>query len=187
MKKTVPLVIYDSNKVRTIVGEIEVDGDTFKGKGVITSETLAHSLGLLDTIRPGDLSIEPEPESNLVAHARRELSLCESDPWLIDGIVKIVQSFADMGHSGGSASITIGIVNELLQYHNLTPLTDDPTDWQDRSVESGYPLWQCRRRSDAFSEDGGATYWLLNEDEAKNKIHISAPHQTDETEAPVPE
>lgn len=101
--------------------------------------------------------------SNLVDHARREMELFETDQNFIDGMCKTIQAFADMGHSGGSASIAIPMLNDLLQWKNLSPLTDDPVEWTDQSDVSGTPLWQNVRNSEAFSEDGGKTYYLLSE------------------------
>jgi hypothetical protein len=101
-------------------------------------------------------------ESNLVAHARRELELIGEEPDVIDWYCRTVREFASYGHSGGSASVTIPVLNKLLQYEPLTPLTADPAEWTDRSEMSGYPLWQNARDSRAMSEDGGATYWLVS-------------------------
>lgn len=101
--------------------------------------------------------------SNLVAHAKRELELVGEEPEIIDGYLKVIQAFADMGHSGGSASVAIPVINELLQFNNLTPLTDDPSEWNNVSDISGEEMWQNRRNSEAFSTDGGKTYYLLSE------------------------
>lgn len=102
--------------------------------------------------------------SNLVDHARRELTLLGEDEDTIEGMCKVVQAFADMGHSGGSASVLIPVLNDLLQYKNLKPLTDDPDEWFDQSESSGYPLWQNKRNSACFSQDGGQTYWIVDEE-----------------------
>jgi hypothetical protein len=104
--------------------------------------------------------------SNLVDHARRELERVESDPWIIEGMVKVVQAFADMGHSGGSAMVCIPMLNDLLQYKNLSPLTDDPEEWIDQTAMTATPdvsLWQSKRNSEAFSLNRGKTYYLLSE------------------------
>jgi len=108
--------------------------------------------------------------SNLVDHARRELELVESDPWLIDGMLKVVQAFAEMGHSGGSASVAIPMLNELLQFKNLAPLTDNPDEWEDQTewtATPGVTLWQNKRNSEAFSLNRGVTYYLLSENEER--------------------
>ena len=101
--------------------------------------------------------------SNLVEHARTELALIGEETQTVEGYLKVIQAFADMGHSGGSASVAIPVINELLQFRNLKGLTADPAEWVDVSEQSGYAMWQSRRNSEAFSEDGGKTYWLLSE------------------------
>lgn len=117
------------------------------------------------------------PPSNLVAHARRELKLIGEDPDTIDGYVKVIQAFADMGHSGGSASVAIPTINRLLNFENLAPLTDNPDDWievGDGLWQNG--LWQNRRCSRMFSEDGGKTYTDVNDGgpASKRPVHTSA-------------
>ena len=117
---------------------------------------------------------EPVKESNLVAHARRELAFVNSraqpgDEYTqsdIDGFIKVIQAFADMGHSGGSAPYAIGIISDLLQFKPLAPLTDDSDEWyfhgEERWGAKG-GVWQNRRHGEAFSHDGGKSYYLLSE------------------------
>lgn len=121
-----------------------------------------------------------EEGSNLVTHARRELAIIGEDEWVTEGVVKIVQAFADMGHSGSSAEAVADLLDRLLRYQPLTPLTDDPDEWMDRKEESGYALWQNMRDSSAFSYDGGRSYWLLAEgsgDDETTPIHFSEKHK----------
>lgn len=104
--------------------------------------------------------------SNLVEHARRELALAGNDEDFNESIIKAVEAFASFGHSGGSASIAIPMLNDLLQFKNLTPLTNDPEEWQEHSPEQWdgeKGVWQSRRNSKAFSDDGGTTYYLLSD------------------------
>jgi len=121
--------------------------------------------------------------SNLVDHARRELELIGEEPDTITGYLNVVQAFADMGHSGGSASVAIPVIHELLQFKNLRPLTDDPREWAHVAEETwGSPggVWQNTRNSEAFSNDGGKTYYLLSEggnDRNREPLHASVPHQ----------
>lgn len=112
-------------------------------------------------------------DSELVRHARRELEAIgqfKGDPEFADSIVKAVEAFAAYGHSGGSAGAGIAMLHELLQFHNLGPLTDHPEEWmhvgaQDPRTPTGAgDVWQSRRRADAFSEDGGKTYYCLDEE-----------------------
>ena len=99
-------------------------------------------------------------ESNLVAHARRELELIGEEQETINGYLSMIQIFADMGHSGDSAAVFIPTLCELLQFKNLKPLTDDPDEWNEVSTGE---MWQNARNSEAFSRDGGKTYYLLSE------------------------
>lgn len=104
--------------------------------------------------------------SNLVEHARRELKALGEDSQTTEGLLKVVQAFADMGHSGGSASVAIPMIEKLLRFENLTPLTDDPEEWffHGSDVWGEEPgVWQNTRNGEAFSKDGGKTYYLLSE------------------------
>lgn len=98
--------------------------------------------------------------SNLVEHARRELELLGEDPMMTEAILDLLAVLASQGHSGFSAAYTVERFRQLAAFKNLTPLTPDPTEWIDR--EGG--LWQSARCSDAFSLDGGLTYYRLGED-----------------------
>lgn len=114
--------------------------------------------------------------SDLVEHARRELELCgqtAEDPGYAASIVAAVAAFASYGHSGGSASIAIDQLTALLRFQHLSPLTDDPAEWLDRSAESGVPMWQNARNSAVFSEDGGRTYYDVNNGGSRGPLHTS--------------
>lgn len=112
-------------------------------------------------------------ESKFIVHARRELELIGEEPDTIKGYLDMIQIFADMGHSGRSASAFIPTLNELLQFKNLAPLTDDPADW----IEVGPEFWQNRRNSECFSTDGGKTY-VKNSELGMNPrpVHTSRSH-----------
>ena len=119
--------------------------------------------------------------SNLVEHARRELTHIGEEPEVIEGYLKVIQAFADMDHSGGSAAVAIPVLNRLFQFKELSPITDNPDEWHDHGPEmwdGEHHIWQNRRNGEAFSSDGGKTYYLLSEGgSAKNPkpIHNSVP------------
>ncbi len=113
-------------------------------------------------------------------HARRELELLGEAPETIDWYCRVIDAFNEFGHSGGSAAATTPVLHDLLQFKNLTPLTDDPADWM--PVEMGRePTWQSRRRSAAFSNDGGKHYYLV--DEMSGSLETTPMHPT-ETRTP---
>ena len=113
--------------------------------------------------------------SNLVAHAQTELSRAglldadsDYDGMLGKAALELVEKFANQGHSGASAFMTIDIVSRLMRYEPLTPLTSDPAEWNhiaDEMPGAAAPgLWQSRRDAAAFSNDGGKTYKRNGED-----------------------
>jgi hypothetical protein len=120
--------------------------------------------------------------SSLVDHAREELVRIGEDPMTIAGYLDVIQAFADMGHSGGSASVAIPTINALLCWKNLTPLTDSPEEWMNVTSMGGMDtaLWQSNRNPECFSTDGGKTYYCMSEREADpSSLHISQPYMKD--------
>lgn len=163
------------DKVRNVLYEYGLCGsdpdnviDTLASKGIVFS-----------------VKSEKKQLSNLVEHARVELELINEEPETVEGYLRIVQAFSDMGHSGGSASVGIPVLMLLLQFKNLLPLTDNPDEWFFHDMQcygSSEVLWQNKRNSEAFSYDGGKTYYLLSEDvssrwyrRAKRKFRKSEP------------
>lgn len=106
---------------------------------------------------------------SLVDHATRELQaagLFDEDSdyngMLGEAVLELIETFANQGHSGFSAMMTIQLFDLLANYKPLSDLTDNPHEWME--VVDG--LWQSRRNSEAFSNDGGKTYRLnSNQDE----------------------
>jgi hypothetical protein len=113
---------------------------------------------------------------SLVEHAHRELELCgqtAEDPGYAASLVAAIAAFASYGHSGGSASVAIQQLNLLLQRRTLSPLTSNPDEWEDRSEISSSPLWQNRRDPAAFSRNGGAAWYYVDdrgEEKAANDV-----------------
>jgi hypothetical protein len=102
-------------------------------------------------------------------HARHELDLIGEEPEVIDWYLKVIKSYASFGHSGGSAWATTAVLEELLRFRPLTELTDDPDEWFHHGEDiAGRPggMWQNKRDGRCFSNDGGKTYW--NVDDANN-------------------
>jgi hypothetical protein len=103
--------------------------------------------------------------SNLIEHAERELARAGVEEDVRPSILGAIESFRSYGHSGGSASIVIPMLNDLLNFRALTPLTDDPAEWIDHTgISAGEPTFQNVRSSECFSRDGGKTYWVLSEE-----------------------
>ncbi len=121
---------------------------------------------------------------SLVDHARRELQLCgqfDEDPSYAQSIVAAVAVFASHGHSGGSAAAAVYQLTTLLSYGTLSPLTSAPEEW----MEVGSDTWQSRRNPQAFSQDGGKTYYLLDEVDAARQAAADAAERPMHTAEPA--
>lgn len=110
--------------------------------------------------------------SNLTEHARYELTragLFDTDADYggahAHQVMKLIETFAEQGHSGASAAITLRLFYDLAQFKPLGPITSDPEEWTNVAEFNGSPLWQNKRRSTSFSRDGGTT-WYDIEDES---------------------
>lgn len=111
--------------------------------------------------------------SNLTDYAKDELTragLFDKDSdyegMLGNAALEIIEVFAKQGHSGMSASIVTSLVEKLMRFEPLTPLTYGPEEWNDVSEMSGTPMWQNKRKSTTFSVDGGKTHYDLDDKEA---------------------
>ena len=113
-------------------------------------------------------------ESNLVKHARRELELLGNGPMIDDHVLEIVKIFSEQGHSGSSAAYTINLINRLLSFEELAPLTNNPDEWY--LVFDG--MWQNRRNPAAFSTDGGKTYTVTTDREDVKQVHTAVDYET---------
>jgi hypothetical protein len=133
--------------------------------------------------------------SNLVDHAIRELRLCgqyDEDPSYATTIINAIAVFASYGHSGGSAAVATYHINELLRFKTLSPLTDDPEEWTYHDEKTwGAPggIYQSVRNPACFSEDGGKTYYDVDDKTKPKTRYNTQPHvkseQTPELDPPV--
>lgn len=149
--------------------ELEIDLYYYNGGGCledIVGEWLINE-------EKSNAKIEPDfiPEtSQLVKYAEEELKRAgllnknsDYDGMLGEAALEIVKVFSKQGHSGYSAETVTQIVEKLMRYEPLTPLTYAPDEWNDVSKESGSEMWQNRRKSTVFSTDGGKTHYDINE------------------------
>ena len=114
--------------------------------------------------------------NNLAEHARTELILIGKTPGEISAIVDILQGFSDLAAFGETPMEALPNITSLLYFKNLSELTDDPNEWADISSAAGRSsqLWQSTRNAEAFSTDGGKTYYTLSErDMDPSSLHLS--------------
>ena len=113
--------------------------------------------------------------SNLEKHAEEEMrraGLYDADSdyggMIPEAVMKMVRALASEGHSGGSHALTMQIFNRVANFKTLTPITNDPTEWvnvADARQPDGEtkPIFQNRRDCSLFSNDGGKTYYSVND------------------------
>ena len=117
---------------------------------------------------------------SLMEHAEKEMKLigldkkeADYDGMLYEAVMELIKTFAGQGHSGFSAGLTLYFFDKVARFKNLSPLTNNPNEWMEISDYVGQEqkgIWQNRRDSECFSEDGGKTYYNLND---KDKIIVS--------------
>jgi len=74
-------------------------------------------------------------------------------------ILEIVKVFSKQEHSATTAYYCINILNKLLRYEPLTPLTGEKEEW----IETTDGLFQNKRLSSIFKDKnkfGGKPYWI---------------------------
>lgn len=69
-----------------------------------------------------------------------------------EAVMKMIDVFADEGHSGMSASVAISAFEKVARFEPLTPLTGEDDEWFE--VTDG--MFQNRRCSHVFKENGQA-------------------------------
>lgn len=99
----------------------------------------------------------------LMNHAERELALIGEDIVTTEKILYVVEAFAEIELTGAASVMATEYLHQLLRRKPLSPLTNDPSEWERRENATGAVVWQSARDPEAFSEDGGKTYWLLSD------------------------
>lgn len=98
--------------------------------------------------------------SNLLKHAESELKrmgmgIDTQDPMnklMHDQIIQIVKTFSTQGHSGFSAGYAVGIIEKLLRFEPLSPLTGEHEEWVAVQSEDNVVTYQNKRYSCVFKE-----------------------------------
>lgn len=110
--------------------------------------------------------------SNLEKHAEFELRRAglfekgsDYDGMLGEAVMKLIRVFAQEGHSGASAHYTLDLFDRVARFKTLTTITDSSDEWMDvadRMPNGDPPVWQNKRQSSCFSNDGGKTYYDID-------------------------
>lgn len=77
----------------------------------------------------------------------------EMQQLMMNNLLEIVEVFAAQGHSGFSASYAVGVLEKLLQFKPIVPLTGEDWEWSDVSEYSGgVKTYQNKRCSAVFKQ-----------------------------------
>jgi hypothetical protein len=90
-------------------------------------------------------------DSNLIAHARRELPTDGDDDMQREmnrGLLQMLAVFSAQGHSGFSASYAASVLEKLLRFQPLGPLTGSDEEWFDH----GGGMFQNKRCGRVFKQ-----------------------------------
>ena len=76
-----------------------------------------------------------------------------------------VSAISDVMDTGDSFIDIVNNLTKVVYFQNISPLTDSPDEWMNVGAMIGKQLsmWQSTRNPEAFSTDGGKTYYLLSE------------------------
>ena len=115
-------------------------------------------------------------ESPMIAWAEAELRRAglydadsDYDGMLAEEVMRLIRDFCGRGHSGGSAYATLDLFARLACWKPLTALTNDPAEWMhiDEDMAGDAITWQSTRNGSCFSQDGGITYYDIDERQAR--------------------
>lgn len=99
-------------------------------------------------------------------------------------VLKLIEIFAEEGHSGSSAPYAIDMFKKLAMFEPLVPLTGEDWEWHDVSEyggRDGGPVFQNKRCGHVFKDNSGAYDidgiiwydWYTNEAGEKYKSHFT--------------
>ena len=133
---------------------------------------------------------------SLLDHAERELDLMGLDDdgdmngMMRNHILHMVKEFSNEGHSGYSAIYAIQVLEKLLKFEPVTPLTGEDWEWNDVSEISGDILYQNARCGRVFKNKDGAydidgkVFWNWMTDEKTGELFKSY-YTSSESRVPV--
>ncbi|MCA9748784.1 MAG: hypothetical protein KC414_06740, partial [Romboutsia sp.] len=84
-------------------------------------------------------------------------------------VMELINTFSNQGHSGFSAMWVNELFSKLSKYETLTELTSNEEEWVDIAKydlgDKPQILWQSKRNPACFSQDGGKTYYHVDNPE----------------------
>ena len=109
-------------------------------------------------------------------HVNAELALTDLTEEAKVSIRLICSLYDGYGYFRRTDDNVQDLIHDLVKFKNLTPLTDDPDEW----VQVADNIWKNKRRGDAFSLNGGKTYYYARNGTSSTNPwpqHVSYPHK----------
>jgi hypothetical protein len=97
-------------------------------------------------------------KSNLEIYTEKELERTRLTNKEKKCVLKMVKLWSSFDYNEISLKKCLAIFNLAVNFKALTPLTDDPNEWERVNAY----MWQSRRIYSAFSKDGGKTYYDID-------------------------
>lgn len=77
---------------------------------------------------------------------------------ICEHVLKLLDVFADEGHSGSTAPYAVNLFKQLALYEPIVPLTGEDWEWHDVGHYGGEPKWQNKRCGHVFKDANGDAY-----------------------------
>ena len=120
-----------------------------------------------DLDKAGLIEEVKEEKSNLVTFAENELNIlinkCEDEEekemqkLISKDILQVVEIFSKQGHTNSTANYAINIINKLLRYEPISPLTGEDDEWTKLDYSNDLK-YQNKRCSHVFKNADGKAY-----------------------------
>lgn len=107
-----------------------------------------------------------------------------------EDILKVIQTFSEAGHTGFTANYALSILDRLLRFKPISPLTGEDDEWENvSSYQEGKTLYQNKRcpsvfkddnhayfvEAKIFSDDGGETWYTSKESSVDIEFPFTVP------------
>lgn len=98
-------------------------------------------------------------------------------------VLKLLDVFADEGHSGSTAPYSIDLFSKLASFKPIVPLTGEDWEWCDVSEYGCEPKWQNKRDGRVFKDSDGRAYdidgvvfyeWFEDENHERHKSFFTS-------------
>lgn len=116
---------------------------------------------------------------SLIEHAQFEIEFAGLDqPWsqgnenVAEATLAAIKAFENLTPT--ERNWTLLFVEKLAKHENITPLTNDPGEWEDATEIAAEPMWRNKRNPNAVSFNNGMNYVLFSDSDSNRPKFKSA-------------